>query len=138
MQMGNFWVKIFRGGLGSTMEMYCLATLTLYSIEKYRPMVKYAYLRASNARASFVKVPEFFLGKNAHQNFQNFQHFSKFLIFFLKIFKIFQKFSIFFKIYKNFQFFSKFTKFTKFKKFKNFQIFQKFQKLKKNRKILKI
>ena len=31
-----------------------------------RPMVKYAYLRASNARASFVNVPEKISGKNAH------------------------------------------------------------------------
>ena len=30
------------------------------------PMVKYAYLRASNARASFVNVPEKISGKNAH------------------------------------------------------------------------
>ena len=29
-------------------------------------MVKYAYLRASNARASFVNVPEKISGKNAH------------------------------------------------------------------------
>ena len=33
---------------------------------KNRPMVKYAYLRASNARASFVNVPEKISGKNAH------------------------------------------------------------------------
>ena len=30
------------------------------------PRVNYAYLRASNARASFVKVPEKIWGKNAH------------------------------------------------------------------------
>jgi hypothetical protein len=34
--------------------------------KKIWPMVKYAYLRASNARASFVNVPEKISGKNAH------------------------------------------------------------------------
>ena len=32
----------------------------------WRPRLNYAYLRASNARASFVKVPEKIWGKNAH------------------------------------------------------------------------
>ena len=54
---------------GLPMQKICL-NMTKYAVlilwRKNGPMVKYAYLRASNARASFVNVPEKISGKSAH------------------------------------------------------------------------
>ena len=63
-------VDIFFGMLSNLQKIY--AQKRRQNIRQFLhnkiswPQVNYAYLRASNARASFVKVPEKFLGKNTH------------------------------------------------------------------------